>query len=87
MGRMSEVERLALLADDDDRVRCLHCVHRCKVVSVPVPVRIHEHSVETKYVKRKLCRFGLGYDPVIKRRCDRYEALPAALRERLTERR
>ena len=58
---------------DDDRVRCGECRHRTGELSVPVRRYLDGGSIEVEYDKRKVCRWNLGYDPAILRRCEKYE--------------
>ncbi len=64
---------LKMTGDEEERVRCWDCSYRSLSLKVPIwrgtPIR------------RRACRFGLGYDPFILRRCSRFLLLPAQFRE------
>lgn len=72
--------------DSDDRVRCWTCAERRRSESVPVPLHDLTGKPTTVYIERKICIHGLGYDPVILRRCTAYRPLPAQYCERLPAR-
>ena len=72
--------------DSDDRVRCWHCAERSAMRSVPIPVHDETGKSTTVYVEQKSCNQGLGFDPLVLRRCRAYRALPAAYREPLPKR-
>lgn len=58
--------------DDDDRVLCSTCAHYTGRFRFSI-VRLENGAVVRDYISKPTCNLGLGHDPAILRRCERYE--------------
>lgn len=59
---------------EDDRVYCWHCRHRSQPKKIPLWNGVG--TGPSGYVSHYTCQFDLAYNPFVKRRCERFLALP-----------